>query len=641
MATPAAAPIPQVETPPIAAPGPAASGTTREKDTPSIPGKGERAVLALTPKKKRRHGDYATDSMPSLDFGRDVSKTAPAIQNQTRGLETSLFSGVKEATATNPREKTRTRARIMDRLEEINAKNRAKQDVIITAANAIDACLARYTTKHFLTAAELVRNALTAALENLLPSLDETTGDLKNPEKLGSQTKNAQPSKTASANTTRSLKDKSGGTADPTKPGAPGPTRKMDPKNAQVTWAQVASQDTTHNKNPHKDRKAQKNPDPNSERPAPAIKTQNKNKTASGDQKPDDRIFIRVPPDHDWRKMTAIGARQELISFMKLNSEDITYFQEVRSGFALRARNQETKTKIMALQPDAENIKLNIEEACTWKSFLIRGVSKTYRDMSGTHPTDALIPMEARDRAGAKALPVACTKAPFGETLDTCCYFVSFQEDVKSGFKLFNSSAPAELRVQKPRIIQCNRCLGFHNPRNCTRTERCLKCGQPTDKHKETTANCPSPPQCANCNGPHKADSLKCPARPVIKDGEKVHATKNQLKAIRELGQQEYNKAYPPKPPPAKEAPATDPTPSGPSKGGPRIRLPLSSSAPQPPTRPLAQTVTITVDTDEENSPMESSPARSAVHVAGSDTEEDEDMDEAPNEEDGPPETDL
>lgn len=51
----------------------------------------------------------------------------------------------------------------------------------------------------------------------------------------------------------------------------------------------------------------------------------------------------------------------------------------------------------------------------------------------------------------------------------------------------------------------------------------------------------------------------------------------------------------------------------------------------------------INVDSDEEDPPMESSPARSAVHVAGSDTgeDEDEDMDEAPNEKDRPPKTDL
>lgn len=156
--------------------------------------------------------------------------------------------------------------------------------------------------------------------------------------------------------------------------GAPASTGKAGPKSSKVTWAQVASQDATHNKKPQKGNNTQKNPVPNSEGPAPAANKQNKDKAISGNQKPDDRIFIQVPPDHSWRKMTVIGARQELINFLKLNNEDITHFQEVRSGLALRAKNQEIKTKIMALKPNAENIKLKIEEACTWKSFLLRGV---------------------------------------------------------------------------------------------------------------------------------------------------------------------------------------------------------------------------------------------------------------------------
>lgn len=271
MATAVATPIPQNKTPPIAAPGLVAPDTSLRKATPSIPGKGESITLALTPKKKRRHGDFVTDNMPILNLTGSGPKTTPATQNPTRGLETSLFSNPKEATATNPNEKSRTRSKIVDRLEEINAKQRAKQDVLITAATAIDACLARYTTKHFLAAAELVRNALTAALENLISSPDETSGGLENPENLGSQTRSAQPSKTASANTTCITKDKSNDATAPTKTGAPA-TGKVDPKSTEVTWAQVAPQDTTHNKNPQKGRDTQKNPDPNSERPAPAAK---------------------------------------------------------------------------------------------------------------------------------------------------------------------------------------------------------------------------------------------------------------------------------------------------------------------------------------------------------------------------------
>jgi hypothetical protein len=65
--------------------------------------------------------------------------------------------------------------------------------------------------------------------------------------------------------------------------------------------------------------------------------------------------------------------------------------------------------------------------------------------MSGTYMTDMLILEEARARAGSKEQPVAIYKAPFGESLDMCCYFIFFKEDVKPGFRLFNNSYPAEV----------------------------------------------------------------------------------------------------------------------------------------------------------------------------------------------------
>lgn len=71
-------------------------------------------------------------------------------------------------------------------------------------------------------------------------------------------------------------------------------------------------------------------------------------------------------------------------------------------------------------------------------------MSKTYTDMNGTHLTDALILKEAHIRAGAKEQPVAVHKAPFRESLDIYYYFLSFKEDIKPSFKLFNNLYPAE-----------------------------------------------------------------------------------------------------------------------------------------------------------------------------------------------------
>ncbi|KKP04407.1 hypothetical protein THAR02_03483 [Trichoderma harzianum] len=230
-------------------------------------------------------------------------------------------------------------------------------------------------------------------------------------------------------------------------PTAAAPDDQGDNDPAEVTWARIASKEKTHKNKANNANTSESN----GKGPAPSSGPRGKNKAAKAEQKPDDRIFIRVPPDHVWKKMSAIGARQELVSKAKLQPDDITDFREVRSGFALRPKNQEIKKRILATGAAVTDKNLKFEEACTWETYLVRRVEKFYKDATGHNPTDALIPEEARVAAGASRPPVACRKAPFGETPDTCCYYISFDEKVKNGFRLFSTSAPAEPRLKKIR----------------------------------------------------------------------------------------------------------------------------------------------------------------------------------------------
>ena len=275
----------------------------------------------------------------------------------------------------------------------------------------------------------LASKALSDTLENLL-----SPGALADPEKSGRNLPPAQPLTAQSVNKKPHQNNKQ----QQTEPRPPKETSAGTPPPAngskRVTWATVAA--TGINKN--------SSTQGNGNKPSPQS---NGGKQAKTTPKTDDRIFLRVPPDHGWKKITAIGARQEVIRIGNLKSEDITYFQEVKSGFALRTKTADTRKKILALAPTAEASGLRFEEARVWRSFLVRGVPKYYTDTSGTFPTDALVPIEAQGSARSKEPPVFCRKAPFGETTDTCHYFISFGEEVRIGFKLFDCSAPAELRT--------------------------------------------------------------------------------------------------------------------------------------------------------------------------------------------------
>ncbi|KXZ75791.1 hypothetical protein TcasGA2_TC031776 [Tribolium castaneum] len=82
--------------------------------------------------------------------------------------------------------------------------------------------------------------------------------------------------------------------------------------------------------------------------------------------------------------------------------------------------------------------------------------------------------------------------------------------------------------LRRRNIIQCHRCQEYgHVQRNCTADYKCLKCGEGHSTHlcdKERT----TPAKCANCGGPHPANSIKCPKKPMKKLPEKITAWRTQ-----------------------------------------------------------------------------------------------------------------
>ena len=595
---------------PSAVPGQTATPGNKEI-TPTVPGNGQTMVLAITPKKKKRlrTGEFAAERIPALNLG---PTKAPSAPKTTGGIQASLFNGNKEAAASTNRDSALTR--VAAQIEEINSIRRARDTVIIDMATTIDNCLSKYAQGHFKAAASQVQTILTAALLSITNPPAKSTGTTKNPEKSGSKDVGAQPPNNRSDNA-----------SDNTRPTAAGPELHRGPNPASITWAQVASKGKTHKNNTKNIPSG-----PSGEGPAPTARNRGKDKAAKADQQPDDRIFIRVPPDHEWKKMSAIGAKQELVRKLKLNGNELTDFRAVRSGFAFRTRNQDTRAHILATGPTNTDANLKFEEARIWKTFIVRQVEKFYRDATGTHPTDALVAGEAQAAANATRPPVACRKANFGDTKDTCCYYISFDEELKDGFRLFGNSAQAETYIEKPKVIQCTRCLGFHGERNCTRTERCINCGKPAASHQSGDAtNCASPSQCANCRGAHKADSMGCHARPVVKNGALSHPNKNQRARIRELGQKEFEKLNPPNKAPDKNlmAPASTPTPAPPTVPLKRIRGPNPDGT-RTPRIAHPNPFVINVDQDEEagQDERETSPARSTIEAHG---DEDQNMNDA------------
>lgn len=71
-------------------------------------------------------------------------------------------------------------------------------------------------------------------------------------------------------------------------------------------------------------------------------------------------------------------------------------------------------------------------------------------------------------------------------------------------------------KIRGKGVTQCFRCQAYgHIAQNCTKTPRCVKCGQ-----QHNTQDCKksseTPPTCANCEGRHTANYRECPKRPSV-----------------------------------------------------------------------------------------------------------------------------
>ncbi|KAL7940565.1 hypothetical protein V8C42DRAFT_223872 [Trichoderma barbatum] len=265
-------------------------------------------------------------------------------------------------------------------------------------------------------------------------------GGGENPEKLGTGNGHAQPPQAAQPlqpNTKNNQRLEILGQAKqapPTRTGDPVPTPVSDPRQDKVsgiTWAQRAGgtkprETINENTNASKNATTAEHTDENQQT---ARTNKNRNKTKN---KRDGRILLRVPPDHLWRRISIIGVKQELLRLLDFHGEEVSEIKQTRTGFAIQMKNKTLTEKLMSFNEAIAAKGVSLED---WKTFLVKGVPKSFTNTSGTQDTDTLIPIEAETSARAKLPPARCARAPFGETDATANWFISFTEEVKKGLQ--------------------------------------------------------------------------------------------------------------------------------------------------------------------------------------------------------------
>ena len=457
-----------------------------------------RKVLPVTPQKRQSNTvHFENVKAPKIDLPPKIFSSAknPVVGIQGKADSKAAILSVYERAAAQ--------------MAEIDAIRKARSEVIHSLAKAIDTSLAAHWHQgtHHQAVARQVAEVVNKSLEKFILTQSPELGGVQDPEKLPGATRTA---------------------AQPT------PKTRTQTFSSKATYAETTKCDAPPTK-------AKTSDTPNA-KPKPDTSSQVAKKRDA-----DERIFLRVPSDHIWRKMSDISAKEKIIKICHLSYNNITRIQTVRSGFALAVKDQMVRKKLLGFKDDIAKGGMKLEEAQEWKTFIVGGVPLTYIDLEGTHSvtrsvTKEQVANEAQAKARSLEPPVNCTPAQHGGTLNAQSWIVSFDRganQIKSGWTLFGCSERAKELEKRERIIQCDKCLGYHNPRICNRAVRCTNCGKP--EHGE----CTNPAQCANCNGPHQAKTITCDARPKFKDGKIERHTKKQLESIRVLGAKAYAQTNP------------------------------------------------------------------------------------------------
>lgn len=245
----------------------------------------------------------------------------------------------------------------------------------------------------------------------------------------------------------------------------------------------------------------------------------------------DHRLFVRVPEGHPAQKLSPYALMLKLNGFLKENI--IREIQVIKTGFAICPMSVQARDILYNRITELETYlsadgTCKVEKPTRLKSYLLSGIPTSFTGFDGSD----LAQIKITGEVIAEALQSLTNIAPVSiltprnfegsEHLSQRNWVVLFPEEtakLSRVLPLFGVHVYTKLLQKKHKTPQCGKCFGWHNERTCIRNPRCRICGSIQHDEKGHTPCDPTrphqcPPKCANCHGPHPADSLECLIRP-------------------------------------------------------------------------------------------------------------------------------
>lgn len=99
-------------------------------------------------------------------------------------------------------------------------------------------------------------------------------------------------------------------------------------------------------------------------------------KTLENKNRQDDRLFVRLPADHEWRALSPAGLREVIVKRLSVSPASIGLIKPVRSGFALSPCNSESKERLLAAAGGLFMSSATLKTASNWTPILVPTVPR-------------------------------------------------------------------------------------------------------------------------------------------------------------------------------------------------------------------------------------------------------------------------
>lgn len=246
----------------------------------------------------------------------------------------------------------------------------------------------------------------------------------------------------------------------------------------------------------------------------------------------DQRLFVRLPQDHDWRKLSPAGIREIVVKRLMISPASIGLIKPVRSGFALSPCSSAARNTLLQEAGKLISTGARLEPATNWAPLLIPNIPNAINTLQGRQEITGELLIQEIERV-TSVRPVAIKRYGTHKLGAPCTSWMAFfSEAPPSGFRVFDESGRATAFKKQQSLNFCKRCQGHHRSKFCSRAPSCGNCG--STMHSQEA--CQSHTKCKNCGGAHRSDSHNCPTRPTRAGS----PTKEQMKVFRQIGEREY-----------------------------------------------------------------------------------------------------